>query len=160
MEKSIIATGKTIDLAIQAALNELKMDRDAVSVEVLENAKSGFLGIGASPAKVKVTYEAPDAEVKQCRPRHCLPPPAPSRKSSGCRRKKSLPPSSLPHRPPLRLRLPQSPQKRSLPGRSRKSAPHRSPKRNPLRRRPPRRNTLWPPPARWKPGSKPLCRAC
>ena len=38
MEKSIIATGKTIDLAIQAALNELKMDRDAVSVEVLENA--------------------------------------------------------------------------------------------------------------------------
>ena len=64
MEKSIIATGKTIDLAIQAALNELKMDRDAVSVEVLENAKSGFLGIGASPAKVKVTYEAPDAEVE------------------------------------------------------------------------------------------------
>ena len=64
MEKSIVTTGKTIDLAIQAALDALKMDRDSVSVEVLENAKSGFLGIGASPAKVKVTYEVPDEEEK------------------------------------------------------------------------------------------------
>ena len=60
MEKSIVTTGKTIDLAVQAALDELKLDRDSVSVEVLENAKSGFLGIGSSPAKVKVTYEVPD----------------------------------------------------------------------------------------------------
>lgn len=60
MEKFITATGKTIDLAIEAALRELKMDRDSVSVEVLENPKSGFLGFGASPAKVKVTYEVPD----------------------------------------------------------------------------------------------------
>lgn len=60
MEKSIITTGKSIDLAIEAALQQLSLDRDSVSVEVLENAKSGFLGIGASPAKVKVTYEAPD----------------------------------------------------------------------------------------------------
>ncbi len=63
MERNYIATGKTIDLAIQAALDALRMDRDSVSVEVLENAKTGFLGIGASPAKVKVTYEVPD-EVK------------------------------------------------------------------------------------------------
>ena len=60
MEKFITATGKTIDLAIEAALRELKMDRDSVSVEVLENPKSGFLGFGAQPAKVQVTYEAPD----------------------------------------------------------------------------------------------------
>lgn len=62
MEKSIIATGKTLDLAIEAALKELGMDRDSVSVEILENAKAGFLGIGAVPAKVKVSYEVPDAE--------------------------------------------------------------------------------------------------
>ena len=37
MEKFITATGKTIDLAIAAALEELHMDRDSVSVEVLEN---------------------------------------------------------------------------------------------------------------------------
>lgn len=56
MEKFIITTGKTLDLAIAAALEELKLDRTSVSVEVLEQPKSGFLGIGAQPAKVKVTY--------------------------------------------------------------------------------------------------------
>ena len=60
MEKSIVTTGKTIDLAIEAALNQLGLDRDSVSVQVLAQAKSGFLGFGASPAKVQVTYEAPD----------------------------------------------------------------------------------------------------
>lgn len=60
MENSIVTTGKTIDLAVQAALEQLQMDRDSVSVEVLENAKSGFFGIGSAPAKVKVTYETPD----------------------------------------------------------------------------------------------------
>jgi len=64
MEKFITATGKTLDLAIEAALQQLGMDRDSVSVEVLENPKSGFLGFGATPAKVKVTYEVPDEEVK------------------------------------------------------------------------------------------------
>ena len=60
MEKSIITTGKTIDLAIEAALTQLGLDRDSVSVQVLQQAKSGFLGLGAQPAKVQVTYEAPD----------------------------------------------------------------------------------------------------
>ena len=60
MEKFIVTTGKTIELAIEAALSQLKLDRDSVSVEVIRNARSGFLGIGASPAEVKVTYEAPD----------------------------------------------------------------------------------------------------
>lgn len=60
MEKYIVTTGKTIELAIEAALQQLKLDRDSVSVEVIRNARSGFLGIGASPAEVKVTYEAPD----------------------------------------------------------------------------------------------------
>ena len=60
MEKTLVATGKTIDLAIEAALTQLSMDRDSVSVQVLAQAKSGFLGIGAQPAKVQITYEAPD----------------------------------------------------------------------------------------------------
>lgn len=62
MEKSIITTGKTIDLAVAAALEQLQMDRDSVSVEVLENPRSGFLGFGAVPAKIKVTYDDPNAE--------------------------------------------------------------------------------------------------
>ena len=60
MEKTIVTTGKTIDLAIEAALNQLGLDRDSVSVQVLAQAKSGFLGFGAAPAKVQVTYEVPD----------------------------------------------------------------------------------------------------
>ncbi len=72
MENSIITTGKSIDLAIAAALKQLNMDRDSVSVEVLENARSGFLGIGASPAKVKVTYEVPDAPQAPQAPKSAL----------------------------------------------------------------------------------------
>ncbi len=60
MEKTIVTTGKTIDEAIEKALNQLALDRDSVSVQVLAQAKAGFLGFGASPAKVQVTYEAPD----------------------------------------------------------------------------------------------------
>ena len=60
MEKTIVSTGKTIDLAIENALNKLGLDRDSVSVQVLAQAKPGFLGFGASPAQVQVTYEVPD----------------------------------------------------------------------------------------------------
>lgn len=60
MEKSIISTGKTYDLAVEAALAQLGLDRDSVSVEIIKNAKPGFLGIGAVPAEIKVTFEAPD----------------------------------------------------------------------------------------------------
>ena len=60
MEKKIITTGKTIELAIEAALQQLSLDRDSVSVQVLSQAKPGFLGFGATPARVEVTYEAPD----------------------------------------------------------------------------------------------------
>ena len=60
MEKSIVTTGKTIDLAIENALTQLGLTRDDVSVQVLTQAKAGFLGFGAAPAKVQVTYEAPD----------------------------------------------------------------------------------------------------
>lgn len=53
-------TGKTEEEAINAALRELNLTRDEVSIEILERAKSGFLRIGAAPAVVRVTYEVPD----------------------------------------------------------------------------------------------------
>lgn len=59
----IVVTGKTEDEAIRKALEQLGMDRDDVSVEILERAKSGFLGIGASPARVRVTYGPEESEV-------------------------------------------------------------------------------------------------
>lgn len=64
MLKSIKVTGKTEDEAIASALKQLDLQRDDVSIEILERAKSGFLRIGASPAVVKVSYEVPDEPEK------------------------------------------------------------------------------------------------
>ena len=52
----IDVTGKTEEEALARALSQLGMDRDDVSVQILERAKNGFLGIGSAPAKVRVTY--------------------------------------------------------------------------------------------------------
>ena len=60
MEKTIITSGKTIDLAVEAALTQLGLGRDDVTYQVLALPKAGFLGFGAQPAKVQVTYEVPD----------------------------------------------------------------------------------------------------
>jgi len=56
-QKYIDVSGKTIEDALADALKTLNMDRDSVSVEILEKPKSGFLGIGAVPAKIRVSYE-------------------------------------------------------------------------------------------------------
>ncbi len=60
MEKTIITSGKTIELALEAALSQLGLERDDITYQVLALPKAGFLGFGAQPAKVQVTYEAPD----------------------------------------------------------------------------------------------------
>ena len=60
MEKTIITSGKTIDLAVEAALTQLGLERDDITYQVLALPKAGFLGFGAQPAKVQVTYEVPD----------------------------------------------------------------------------------------------------
>lgn len=68
MTQYIEVTGKTEEEAIEKALAQLSMDRDEVSVEVLERAKSGFFGLGATPAKVRISYDdgkpEPKAEAK------------------------------------------------------------------------------------------------
>ena len=64
MIKVIDMTGKTEDEAIRRALEQLGMERDDVSVEILERAKSGFLGIGGSPATVRVSYDDGQPEPK------------------------------------------------------------------------------------------------
>ncbi len=50
-------TGKTREEAIRAGLAQLGLSEDDISVEVLVRPKSGFLGIGAVPAKVSITYD-------------------------------------------------------------------------------------------------------
>ena len=64
MMKTLEKSARTVDAAIDEALKELGLGRDDVSVEILELGKTGFLGIGASPARVRVSYETPDEPVK------------------------------------------------------------------------------------------------
>ena len=81
MIKYLEKSARTEDAAIAEALSELGMDRDDVSVEILERAKSGFLGIGASPARVRVSYECPDEEpVKAPAPAKSEPKPRAEKK--------------------------------------------------------------------------------
>ena len=61
MKQEQIFSAQNVDRAIEKALDALHLDRDAVSVEVIEMGRKGFLGIGASDAKIRVTYEVPDA---------------------------------------------------------------------------------------------------
>lgn len=56
MNKSVEFTGRTEDEAVARGLNELGLTRDDVSVEIIERHKAGFLGIGSSPARVKISY--------------------------------------------------------------------------------------------------------
>lgn len=54
--KVIEKTGKTVDKAIELALQDLNVSRDEVDVVVLEEASKGIFGlIGVKPARVKVT---------------------------------------------------------------------------------------------------------
>ncbi len=67
MKKIVEKTGKTEDEAINLALEELGKERDEVSVEIIERAKSGFLGLGGTPASVRVTYECEDPKTERLR---------------------------------------------------------------------------------------------
>ena len=109
MEKSIITSGKTIDLAIETALSQLGLDRDSVSVTVLQQAKSGFLGFGAQSAKVQVSYEVPDpVPEKEEKPKSALgsasrskpkPPAAPVKKPEAPQAPKAEAPKAEPPKP-------------------------------------------------------------
>ena len=74
----IIKTAKTVEEAIEAGLIELGVSRDEVEVEVIEEAKSGFLGFGQKDAMVKlkqkedissfvrdILYDKPKQETKK-----------------------------------------------------------------------------------------------
>jgi len=65
MQKSIEVQGRTEDEAIETALEQLGLSRDDVSVEIVEQARSGFLGLKNAPAIVKVSYEAKEERGEQ-----------------------------------------------------------------------------------------------
>lgn len=50
--------GKGLDKTIEAALEELKVSREAVDIEVLQAGNPGLLGLGATPTRIQVTLKA------------------------------------------------------------------------------------------------------
>ncbi|MBR4494390.1 MAG: Jag N-terminal domain-containing protein [Clostridiales bacterium] len=61
MEKTIVKTGKTVEEAKAAALEELGVSEDQATVEVISENEGGILGIGKQ-AEVKVTANVEEAE--------------------------------------------------------------------------------------------------
>lgn len=87
---SIEVTASTIDEAISQALTQLGAEQDDVAIEVLSAPRAGVLGLGARPAKVRVTRHAPAA----ARSGVMSPPPAPPLKPT--------PPQTAYRQPPAR----------------------------------------------------------
>ena len=117
MEKTIITSGKTIDLAIEAALTQLGLDRDSVSVQVLQQAKAGFLGFGAQPAKVQVTYEAPDpVPAAPEKPKSALGSASRSKpKAAAPVKKPEAPKAEAPKAEPVKVEAPKAPKTEKKP---------------------------------------------
>lgn len=56
--KKVQVTGKTVEEAVAAALEQLQTSKDQVEISVLEDSKKGFFGLGGKPAVVEVTVKA------------------------------------------------------------------------------------------------------
>ena len=98
MINTLEKSARTVDAAIDEALKELGLSRDDVSVEILEMGKSGFLGFGAVPARVRVSYETPDPEPVKPAPKKAAASaparaekPAPARAEKPARTEKPAP---------------------------------------------------------------------
>ena len=131
MEKTLIATGKTIDLAVEAALAQLGLSRDDVSVQVLQQAKAGFLGFGAQPAKVQVTYEVPDPVVVPEKPKSALGSASRSNKA------KVNNPAPAPEKKPEPVKTekkPEAPKAEPKKEQPKKEQPKKEPKQRPERK--------------------------
>jgi spoIIIJ-associated protein len=63
MKKELIVTAKTVDEAKEKAAAELGVAIENIEFEVLEEGKRGFLGIGATDAKVCATYTLSGADI-------------------------------------------------------------------------------------------------
>lgn len=103
---SIEVTATTVDEAISQALERLGAQEDGVTIEVLSTPRSGVLGLGARPARVRVTRRAQEA----ARSGVTSPPPAP-------------PPRPRPTTPPPRPAAPPAPAPKPVSAPSRPTPP-------------------------------------
>ena len=63
MKKELTITAKTTELALAEAAEQLGVAVEALSYEVIEKEKKGFLGLGATPATLHVTYTQNGIEI-------------------------------------------------------------------------------------------------
>ena len=140
MEKTIVTTGKTIDLAIEATLTQLGLERDDITYQVLALPKSGFLGFGAQPAKIIVTYEVPDPEPTPApvveKPKSALGSASRSKPKSSAPVKKPEPKAEAPKAEPVKTEAPKQekpkaerkPERKAEPKQEKPKAPKAEPK--------------------------------
>ncbi|MBR4549119.1 MAG: protein jag [Oscillospiraceae bacterium] len=106
MIKTMEKSGRTVDEALRAALDELGLDVDGVSYtyEIVTRPKSGFLGIGSVPAVVRVSYEGKDEPVVETPRAEKKPAPAPKAEKAPApapkAEKKSAPAAAAPKAEP------------------------------------------------------------
>ena len=93
---SIEATAATVDQAISQALDQLGAHSDDVTIEVLSTPRSGVLGLGARPARVRVTRHTPAIAQSTVQ----SPPPAPPLKRTPPELSRQTAPTA--ERPPAR----------------------------------------------------------
>ncbi len=63
VKKELIVTAKTVEEAKEKAALELGVAMEEIEFEVLEEGKRGFLGIGATDAKVSASYTLGGADI-------------------------------------------------------------------------------------------------
>ena len=113
----IESEGRTVAEAVETALNKSGLRRDQVEISVMEEGAAGFMGLGAKPARVRLTEKrwGPDSPASAPTPR------APSRPASSRPERRAAP------RPPAR-------QQERQPERQPERKPERQPERQPERR--------------------------
>lgn len=62
-QESVKSSAKTVETAINQALEQLNLSREQVDVEIISEGKSGIFGLGAEDAQVLVTPKAPSADI-------------------------------------------------------------------------------------------------
>ena len=63
MKRELIVTAKTVEEAREKAAAELNLAMEEIEFTVLEEGKKGFLGIGATDAKVQAVYTVKGAQI-------------------------------------------------------------------------------------------------
>ena len=74
---SVEMTARTVEEAVELALKELGVRRDEVEIEIISKGKAGILGLGAEPARVRLTRRGLIQKAPAAISRAPAPPPAP-----------------------------------------------------------------------------------